>query len=68
MSQGFRIILGPFLFIFFYYFVGPFDGMNQESHAIFCSVLWIASWWITEAIPIPVTSLLPLFFSLLLVV
>ena len=60
MSQGFRIILGPFLFIFFYYFVGPFDGMNQESHAIFCSVLWIASWWITEAIPIPVTSLLPL--------
>ena len=34
--------------------------MNKESHAIFCSVLWIASWWITEAIPIPVTSLLPL--------
>jgi solute carrier family 13 (sodium-dependent dicarboxylate transporter), member 2/3/5 len=60
MSQGFRIILGPFLFIFFYFFIGPLDGMNDASHAIFCSVLWIASWWITEAIPIPVTSLLPL--------
>jgi sodium-dependent dicarboxylate transporter 2/3/5 len=34
--------------------------MNSQSHAIFCSVLWIATWWITEAIPIPVTSLLPL--------
>ena len=60
MSQGFSIILGPFLFIFFYFFIGPFEGMNDASHAIFCSVLWIASWWITEAIPIPVTSLLPL--------
>ena len=32
----------------------------MQSHGIFCSVLWIASWGITEAIPIPVTSLLPL--------
>ena len=34
--------------------------MSVESHGIFCSVLWIAIWWITEAIPIPITSLLPL--------
>ena len=27
---------------------------------VLASTLWIATWWITEAIPIPVTSLLPL--------
>ena len=60
MLKGFNLLLGPLIFIFFYFFVGPFEGMSVESHAIFCSVLWIAIWWITEAIPIPITSLLPL--------
>lgn len=60
MSRRFNIILGPSLFFIFYFLIHPFAGMNSESHAIFCSVLWIATWWITEAIPIPVTSLLPL--------
>ena len=60
MSRRFKIILGPSLFFIFYFLIHPFDGMNSQSHAIFCSVLWIATWWITEAIPIPVTSLLPL--------
>ena len=60
MLKGFNILLGPFTFIIFYFFIGPFDGMTNESHGIFCSVLWIAIWWITEAIPIPITSLLPL--------
>ena len=60
MLKGLKIIFGPLLFVIFYFFIGPFDGMSNEAHSIFCSVLWIASWWITEAIPIPVTSLLPL--------
>ena len=60
MSRRFNIILGPLLFFIFYFLIHPFAGMNSQSHAIFCSVLWIATWWITEAIPIPVTSLLPL--------
>tara|TARA_B100001115_G_scaffold15490_1_gene10777 strand:- start:1452 stop:2822 length:1371 start_codon:yes stop_codon:yes gene_type:complete len=34
--------------------------MSTESHGVFCSVIWIGIWWITEAIPIPITSLLPL--------
>ena len=60
MSRRFNIILGPSIFFIFYFLIHPFDGMNSQSHAIFCSLLWIATWWITEAIPIPVTSLLPL--------
>ena len=60
MLRGFNILLGPLTFIFFYFFVGPLEGMSNESFAVFCSVLWIAIWWINEAVPIPVTSLLPL--------
>ena len=60
MLKYFNLLLGPTLFSIFFFIVGPFEGMTSESHGIFCSVLWIASWWITEAIPIPVTSLLPL--------
>ena len=60
MKRGFNILLGPFIFSFFYFFIGPFEGMNDDSFAVFCSVLWIAIWWINEAIPIPITSLLPL--------
>ena len=60
MLKYFNLLLGPTLFSIFFFIVGPFEGMTLQSHGIFCSVLWIASWWITEAIPIPVTSLLPL--------
>ena len=60
MLRGFNILLGPSLFVIFYFFIGPLSGMSNESFAIFCSVLWIATWWINEAIPIPITSLLPL--------
>ncbi len=40
--------------------MGPGPGMSTEAHAILASTVWVAIWWITEAIPIPVTSLLPI--------
>jgi sodium-dependent dicarboxylate transporter 2/3/5 len=60
MLRGFNLLLGPLTFIIFYFFIGTLEGMSDESFAIFCSVLWIAIWWINEAVPIPITSLLPL--------
>ncbi len=60
MLKGFNLLLGPLVFSFFYFIIGPFENMTLEAHGVFCSVLWIAIWWITEAIPIPITSLLPL--------
>ena len=60
MLKGFNLIFGPLVFSFFYFIIGPFENMTLEAHGVFCSVLWIAIWWITEAIPIPITSLLPL--------
>ena len=36
------------------------EGLTSEGRAILASTIWIAIWWMTEAIPIPATSLLPI--------
>jgi sodium-dependent dicarboxylate transporter 2/3/5 len=35
-------------------------GLSTEATAVLASTLWIAAWWMTEAVPLPVTSLLPI--------
>ena len=52
------LILGPLLFLVTLVFFDP-EGLSPEGKGVLASTLWIATWWITEAIPIPVTSLLP---------
>lgn len=53
------LILGPLLFTLTLLFFSP-EGLSEGGQAILASTLWIATWWITEAIPIPATSLLPI--------
>ncbi len=53
------MVLGPLIFLVFYA-CGPFGEMNNASHAVLSCTLWIAFWWMTEAVPIPITSLLPI--------
>jgi sodium-dependent dicarboxylate transporter 2/3/5 len=53
------LFLGPILFLLTILFFKPED-LSREGVAILASTLWIATWWITEAIPIAVTSLLPI--------
>ncbi|HEY4558106.1 MAG TPA: anion transporter, partial [Enteractinococcus sp.] len=36
------------------------DSLSFEGRAVAGCALWMAIWWMTEAAPIPVTSLLPL--------
>ena len=57
--KNIALILGPLSFLLIM-ITGPYEGMSQEALAVLASTTWIAIWWITEAIPIPVTSLLPL--------
>lgn len=52
-------ILGPVLFLIVLFFLEP-AGMSKEALAMLAVTVWVATWWITEAIPIAVTSLLPL--------
>ncbi|EGQ26286.1 DASS family divalent anion:sodium (Na+) symporter [Sporosarcina newyorkensis 2681] len=58
-SQFAGLIIGPILFLLISFLVTPPD-MSREATTVLAVVAWIASWWVTEAIPIPLTSLLPL--------
>lgn len=58
-SQFIGLILGPLLFALTMLFFSP-EGLSDSGRAVLAITLWIAVWWVTEAIPIPVTSLLPL--------
>ena len=53
------LYLGPIVFLLVYFFFHP-EGLSKEANAILASTLWIAIWWITEALPIAVTALLPI--------
>jgi sodium-dependent dicarboxylate transporter 2/3/5 len=53
------LVLGPLIFVVTLVFFQP-EGLPDEANSILASALWIAIWWITEAVPIPVTALLPI--------
>lgn len=59
MKERIGLILGPLLFIIFYFIPG-ITGLDDAPRAVLAVTLFVATWWITEAIPIPATSLLPL--------
>lgn len=62
------LILGPVLFLIFGFLFRP-DGMDVQAATALGAILWIATWWVTEAVPIPITSLMPLvLFPLLNIV
>ena len=58
-SKNIGLISGPLAFILILFYFNP-EGLNPRANAILASTIWIAIWWITEAIPIAVTALLPI--------
>jgi len=53
------LFAGPIIFIGIL-FVPIAEDLPFEAKIVLASTVWMASWWITEAIPIYVTALLPL--------
>lgn len=53
------LILGPLVFILIVFLI-PIDDLSYDAKIVLGITLWMTSWWITEAIPIYVTALLPL--------
>ncbi|MDP2284938.1 MAG: SLC13 family permease [Pseudohongiella sp.] len=58
-AQLIGLLLGPSLFLLTTLFFSP-EGLSDQGKIVLGITLWIATWWITEAIPIPATSLLPI--------
>jgi sodium-dependent dicarboxylate transporter 2/3/5 len=59
MQRSIALILGPLLFVLVTY-LNPFEGLSEQGHAVLGTTLWIALWWVVEAIPIAATALLPI--------
>src|SRR5699024_7113711 len=57
--QKVGLILGPLLFTLVKLSPTPAE-LCPEANTVFAGILWVAVWWVTEAVPIPVTSLLPM--------
>jgi sodium-dependent dicarboxylate transporter 2/3/5 len=53
-------ILGPAIFALMFAMDGSQGVMPAEAWRVAAVGLWMATWWATEAIPVPVTALLPL--------
>ncbi len=64
MNEGYPVykkigfILGPILFLIFYNL--PFEIISAEADDVLAVAIWMVSWWITEAVSISVTALIPL--------
>jgi solute carrier family 13 (sodium-dependent dicarboxylate transporter), member 2/3/5 len=58
-SQTVGFFLGPIIFLLILLMPSP-SGMPLEAQRVIAVTALMAIWWITEAIPIPATSLLPI--------
>ncbi|MCD2137220.1 SLC13 family permease [Salinicoccus halitifaciens] len=53
------LILGPLLFALTFFFI-PQDLLAYEPRIVLGVTLLVATYWVTEPVPLPVTSLIPL--------
>lgn len=52
-------LLGPLAFGVIYFLL-PIEGLSIEGKGILASVTWMAIWWLSEAVSIETTALLPI--------
>jgi sodium-dependent dicarboxylate transporter 2/3/5 len=57
MQKRLGLIIGPLLLLIIL-LLTPFEGLSEQGHAVLATTIWIAVWWVTEAIPIAATALL----------
>jgi sodium-dependent dicarboxylate transporter 2/3/5 len=60
------LLCGPLLLLLTILLPAPATEMSQAAWMVTGLMAWMVLWWITEIVPIPVTSLLPMIFIPLL--
>ncbi|MGB3587433.1 MAG: DASS family sodium-coupled anion symporter [Tunicatimonas sp.] len=58
-TKTFGLLLGPVLFLLIYFLVS-IDGLDANATKVLAVAGWMVLWWVTEAVSLPVTALLPL--------
>lgn len=53
------LVVGPALFCLVYFLVSP-GLLSEKSIVVLALGAWMVTWWATEAMPIPVSALLPM--------
>ncbi len=59
LSKKIGLLLGPILFVIIVNCPDLLEG-KETANAVIATALWMVVWWITEAVSISVTALLPL--------
>ena len=58
MGKQIGLLLGPSFFILLQFLI--LDGLSSQAITVIALAAWMVCWWITEAVSISVTALLPL--------
>mgnify|MGYP001250198297 CR=1 FL=1 len=58
-KKNIGLLLGPVFFSIILLFFHP-EGLSRSANAVLASAVWVAIWWVTEALHIAVTALLPI--------
>jgi sodium-dependent dicarboxylate transporter 2/3/5 len=64
ISSKWGLFLGPILFLIILNL--PFELISEQGDMVIATAVWMVVWWITEAVSISVTALLPLILFPLL--
>ena len=64
ISSKLGLFLGPVLFLIILNL--PFELVSEQGDMVIATAVWMVIWWITEAVSISVTALLPLILFPLL--
>ncbi|WP_394189923.1 SLC13 family permease [Pseudoalteromonas atlantica] len=62
LTQYIILLLGPCIMLLTC-LIDPPSGLSVAAFRTAGLAFWMASWWVSEVVPIPATSLLPLVFS-----
>jgi sodium-dependent dicarboxylate transporter 2/3/5 len=58
--QNIGMFIGPIVFVVMMMFAGTQTTMELHAWRVAAAGLWMAIWWATEAVPVPVTAFLPI--------